>query len=116
MLDVIKRQAGSLLKAVLEGVMNAIDAGATKCEIPTSSTKVIIRDNGCGFQTAEQVKEWFGKWGAVHVATEAKQFGQFRMGRGQMFAYGRNVWHSNQFVSHLRQLLCIVYRLPLVSL
>ena len=31
MLDVIKRQAGSLLKAVLEGVMNAIDAGATTC-------------------------------------------------------------------------------------
>jgi Histidine kinase-, DNA gyrase B-, and HSP90-like ATPase len=98
MLDVIKRQAGSLLKAVLEGVMNAIDAGATKCDILTSAGKIIIRDNGSGFKNFRQIKEWFGKWGAVHAASEKKDFGQFRMGRGQLFAYGRNVWRSNQFV------------------
>ncbi len=98
MLDVIKRQAGSLLKAGLEGVMNAIDAGADKCDILTSTGTVVIRDNGRGFQNHKQIKDWFGKWGAVHAASEQKDFGQFRMGRGQMFAYGRNVWRSNQFV------------------
>jgi hypothetical protein len=31
--DVITRQSGTIGKAILEGVMNSIDAGATKCEI-----------------------------------------------------------------------------------
>jgi hypothetical protein len=39
LLDVIRRQAGTLSKAILEGVMNAVDAGATRCDISIDETE-----------------------------------------------------------------------------
>lgn len=44
LLDVIKRQAGTPAKAVLELVMNAVDAGATRCEV-TLTTAVLEKSS-----------------------------------------------------------------------
>lgn len=95
--DVIKRQAGSLQKAVLEGVMNSIDAKATSCSVTVEKTKVTISDNGQGFRTKEEVDNWFASFGFAHNADEQKQYGAFRMGRGQLFAFGKNSWSTNNF-------------------
>lgn len=95
--DVIKRQAGSLQKAVLEGVMNSIDAKATKCSVTVEKTKVTVADNGQGFRTEEEINNWFASFGFAHSAEEGKQYGAFRMGRGQLFAFGKNTWLTNQF-------------------
>ena len=40
LLDVIRKQAGSIQKAVLEGVMNSIEAGATRVEVSVEPAQI----------------------------------------------------------------------------
>ncbi len=93
LLDVIKRQAGTLHKAVLEGVMNAIEAGATRVDINFTATptpKLVISDNGKGIQTVGDIERFFetfgtphrkvrfgrnSAWGAVSCSRSARTFG-----------------------------------------
>lgn len=101
-LQVIKRQAGTLAKAVLEGVMNSIDAGAQNISVLVSHNTVTVTDDGKGFESAESIQNVFEVFGMPHeldeegISTDAK-FGTFRIGRGQLFAFGRNVWTTNTF-------------------
>lgn len=97
LLDVIKRQAGTIQKAVLEGVMNSIEAGASRVEVGVDVRRVTIRDDGRGFRSAREVGDWFETFGQPHDESEGKKWAQFRMGRGQMFAFGRNVWRTGEF-------------------
>lgn len=101
-LQVIKRQAGTLSKAVLEGVMNAIDAGAQNISVTVGTSTVTISDDGRGFESEESIKQVFEVFGQPHdldeggISKDAK-FGTFRIGRGQLFAFGVNTWRSNGF-------------------
>lgn len=95
--DVIERQAGSLWKAVLEGVMNSIEAGAHGVDVTVDPLRLRIHDDGQGFTNREQLRTCFETFGQPHEASEKKVWAQFRMGRGQMFAHGRNVWRSGVF-------------------
>jgi Histidine kinase-, DNA gyrase B-, and HSP90-like ATPase len=95
--DVIRRQAGSLGKAVLEAVMNAADARATQVEITIEPDRVLIIDDGQGFRSREEIERFFEVFGQPHDASEQKTYGTFRMGRGQLFAHGRNRWRTGTF-------------------
>ena len=94
--NVIMRQAGTLQKAVLEGVMNAIDAGATACEIELTTHSFSIIDDGHGFQSRQEIKDFFETFGTPHLEGDAT-YGHYRMGRGQIMAFGRNTWRSRSF-------------------
>ena len=94
--DVIKRQAGTLSKAITEGVMNSVDAGATHCDVTLDRRSFAIRDDGRGITGRQEVMDFFKTFGRRH-ATEAT-YGRYRMGRGQMFAFGRNVWRTGTFM------------------
>jgi len=83
LIDTIKRQAGTLAKAILEGVMNAVDAKATECRIALSETDLEVVDNGKGM-SADEVRRLFEVFGAPHTPEEGKVYGTFRMGRGQL--------------------------------
>jgi len=105
-LDVIKRQAGTLEKAILEGVMNAIEAGSDAVDIELhtneadtyqSGARLFITDQGKGFQSEKEIVDFFETFGTPHDASENKIWAQFRMGRGQLFAFGRNVWRTGVF-------------------
>ena len=54
-----QRQAGTRDKALLEGGMNCIDAGATAISISTSLLKAVINDNGRGMETLEHIERYF---------------------------------------------------------
>jgi hypothetical protein len=95
--DVITRQAGSLEKAVLEGVMNSIEAGAKKIDVQLCGNYLGISDDGKGFQSREEIEKWFETFGTPHEVSEGKRWAQFRMGRGQLFAFGRNEWQTNRW-------------------
>lgn len=106
LLDVIKRQAGTLEKAILEATMNAIEAGSDVVRISLEAdgiehdkpgAKLIIEDEGKGFRSAEEVETWFETFGTPHEESENKKWAQFRMGRGQLFSYGRNLWRTGEF-------------------
>lgn len=94
--SIINSQAGTLSKAMLEAVMNAIDAGATKCDITLSETDFVCKDNGKGFASREEILKWFERFGTPHEEGDAV-YGKYRMGRGQMMAFGATVWRTGAF-------------------
>jgi hypothetical protein len=94
--DVILRQAGTLQKAILEGVMNAIDAGATRCDVAIDGYHFSVCDDGHGFQSRREIEDFFETFGSPHEEGDAT-YGRFRMGRGQMMAFGKNTWRSRTF-------------------
>lgn len=102
----IESQAGTIAKAIMEGVMNSVDAKASRIDIVTGPTEVSVEDNGVGFTTAEEITENFGVMGRPHamdddgMSTDAR-YGRFRIGRGQMFNFGVNDWYTNQFHLHV---------------
>lgn len=102
LLSVMREQAGTLAKAVQEGVMNSIDAGASRIDIIATPTGIEIRDNGAGFASTDEILRCFKIFGLPQDVQErmSKKYGHFRMGRGQMFHYGRNTWRTNTFSMH----------------
>lgn len=102
--DTIKHQAGTLEKANVEGVMNSIEAGASDVYITlihnvdgSGNATIQIKDNGKGFKDEQEVQDFFETFGKPHGDNEKVIWKQFRMGRGQMFAYGKNVWRTGTF-------------------
>lgn len=94
--DVITKQAGTLQKAILEGVMNGVDAGATRIEITLTPETLTISDDGRGFRDRDEIEQFFETFGTPHQDGDAR-YGRFRMGRGQLMAFGKNVWRTNTF-------------------
>ena len=99
LVDIIKRQAGTPQKALLEGVMNCVDAGATEITLTIDFRRAVIQDNGQGFENEQVIAESFGQFGTPYTAAESRQhtYGRYRMGRGQMFALGKNVWTTGPY-------------------
>lgn len=103
--ETIKRQAGTLQKAYLEGCMNAVEAGASQVitgliKNPENIDQMVlfINDNGRGIQNLKEVEEYFETFGQPHDSSiENVIWKQFRMGRGQLFAFGRNVWRTSTY-------------------
>jgi len=91
--DDILRQAGRIEKAWLEALMNSVDAGASHFTISISEGQTLIEDDGRGMDETE-VDKYYRQFGYKDDDTEQKTFGEFRRGRGQLFAYGVNVWHT----------------------
>ena len=96
----IKSQAGSLGKAVVECVMNSIDAGASEIEITATHTKITISDNGRGFISKEEILRCFEVFGFDH-ANEERKFGTFGIGRGQLWNFAATLWRTNQHAMHV---------------
>lgn len=94
--SVIEAQAGSLSKALLEGVMNSIDAGATRVRVTLDCEQFQIRDDGKGIQTLEHIQQWFATFGTPHEAGDARH-GRFRAGRGQLFSFAKTSWRTGTF-------------------
>lgn len=96
LVSVMKAQAGTLSKALLEGIMNSMDAGASSVHIEITETGFSLQDDGKGFTSRSDIDTWFGRFGTPHIEGDAK-WGTFRMGRGQIFSYASTIWHSNTF-------------------
>lgn len=63
--SLITAQAGTLGKAVLECIMNSVDAGATKVDITVNANTIKIVDDGQGFRTKAEISEWFEVFNAL---------------------------------------------------
>lgn len=98
--SVIKSQAGTREKAILEAVMNAVDAGATRCDIKIDENGYHISDDGKGFNSRKEVDEFFETFGTPHKEGDAT-YGRFRMGRGQLFAFSSTIWKTTTFEMHV---------------
>ena len=94
--SVMERQAGTIAKAMLEAVMNSVDAGAQRAVVKLDANTLSVRDDGKGFQSREEIIKWFGCFGTPHEEGDAV-YGQFRMGRGQLMSFGVNQWRTGPF-------------------
>ncbi|KDE34197.1 DNA mismatch repair protein MutL [Kosakonia radicincitans UMEnt01/12] len=93
---IIYSQAGSIGKAIIELVMNSIDAGATSVTLNISSAGFSCHDDGAGFASREDVLRYFGRFGTPHQEGDAT-YGRFRLGRGQIMAHARTSWRSRRW-------------------
>lgn len=94
--SIIQSQAGTLGKAILELVMNSIDAGASKVDIQITDSMIVVSDDGKGFTSRAEIESFFETFGTPHTEGDAT-YGRFRMGRGQIMAFSRNIWQSGEF-------------------
>lgn len=94
--SLIREQAGSPEKAIAELVMNSIDAGGKNIYLELSAEKFSIKDDGLGFKDENEVEKFFGTFGTPHQKGDAV-YGQFRLGRGQIFAIAVTDWRSGDF-------------------
>jgi len=94
--SIIQAQAGTLPKALLEGVMNSIDAGATSLSVKLTTDSFTVSDDGRGFQSRDEIEKWFRRFGTPHTEGDAI-YGKFRMGRGQLMAFAKNTWRTGTF-------------------
>lgn len=96
----IYSQAGSLTKALLELLMNAVDAAADYVDVTLSTTTFKVNDNGRGFVSREEIEQFFEVLGCEHNDDEHAQnrtYGRFGVGRAQCFAHGRINYRSATF-------------------
>ena len=70
--DVILRQAGTLSKAGLEGVMNSVDAGGSFCKLTCDGKTLIVEDDGRGFRNKQEIYDWFEVFGQPHEESEGQ--------------------------------------------
>jgi len=99
-ISLIKSQAGTPEKAMMENIMNAIDAGATRVEVTTGREGYTVDDNGRGFESRDQVEAYFETFGFDHAddALQASRtYGQFGIGRGQQWNWARTSYRSRTF-------------------
>ena len=97
LIHTVNSQSSTLGKAVLEGVMNSIDATATKIEIELNNKSMVITDDGHGFRTREEVLACFKVFGFDH-SNHAREFGRFGLGRAQLWAFASTRWVTNDFI------------------
>lgn len=99
--NLVLAQAGTLGKALLETIMNSVDAEASKVDIELTQTRVRISDDGRGLTTADELELYFAQFGFDH-ATDALQskrvYGQFGIGRAQLWAFTPNTWRTGEFL------------------
>lgn len=93
---IIYSQAGTLSKALIELVMNSIDAGCSRIDMIVACNGFRVSDDGRGFRSKEEVLNWFGRFGTPHDEGDAT-FGRFRLGRGQIMAFASTIWASNRW-------------------
>lgn len=95
-MSLIKGQAGSLKKAMLEATTNSLDAGASQITITVNEKKVTIADDGLGIKTIQEIESYFERFGFNHEGLE-RTVGFFGVGRGQLFCFGINQWRTSEF-------------------
>ncbi len=95
--DLVFKQSHSIYGALKELVQNSFDAGATSLDIVIDEHGFTAEDNGKGFQTREEITQFFEIFGLPHEHQSESRFGRFRMGRGQIMGYASTVWRSGKF-------------------
>lgn len=97
---IIHSQAGSIGKAIIELIMNSMDAGAKTVHLEMTAQGFSCIDDGAGFASREDVIRYFGRFGTPHQEGDAK-YGRFRLGRGQIMAHASVLWASNRWSMHV---------------
>lgn len=89
-------QGSDVRKAIMELVMNCIDAEAKSITIEITRKGFRCLDDGRGFRSREDIEKCFETFGTPHEDGDAK-YGRFRLGRGQIMSFASTKWQTNQW-------------------
>jgi len=92
----VKSQAGTLGKGILEAVANSLDSGSLRVDIEITPTTLVIADDGCGIANRMDIIRVFGQFGFVHD-DKSRAHGQFGMGRSQLWNFAQTRWRTRTF-------------------
>lgn len=92
--QLIKRQAGTLPKALLELYQNSVDAGATSTVLELTQDGFVFQDNGKGFLSEQEIHDLFGCVGWPHEEG-SRVYGEFGLGRLQILNFASTDWMTN---------------------
>lgn len=98
--SIIKAQSGTVEKALVELLTNAVDAGATKLDITLTQQGFTVADDGSGFASIAVFDEFFGRFGFDHSMLD-RTYGRFGIGRGQVMALAKTQWRTADFSAHV---------------
>lgn len=93
----IEGQAGSFGKALLEFVMNSIDAGASSIKITLTPQGFIVEDDGKGVNRIDEVEECLATLGFDHGENTERTYGKFGIGRSQAWAFAPTTMRTGSF-------------------
>lgn len=93
---IIYNQAGSIGKAIIELIMNSVDAHGSVVRLTMTKEGFTCADDGRGFASRNDVIRYFGRFGTPHQEGDAT-YGRFRLGRGQIMAHAKTNWFSNHW-------------------
>lgn len=93
----IRDQSSTVERALLELVMNSIDAGASTVTLDINDKGFVLIDNGTGFVSREYIKAFFARFGTQHQAGDAV-YGRYRIGRAQIMGHASTEWRSRSFL------------------
>ena len=85
--NIIRSQSGTPQKALLELVMNSVDAGATRISVTVDEKGFVVDDDGRGLDRKDLEAYW-DTFGTPHEPGDVP-FGVFRIGRGQIMSLAR---------------------------
>lgn len=111
---IIYSQAGSIGKAVIELLMNAVDAQASAVLLRLTRERFECKENGNGFASREDVLCYFGHFGRPHERGDAP-YGHLRLGRGQIMAHACTVWRSKAWTMTVNTRFIEVQNMRLVQ-
>lgn len=97
-MHLIERQAGTLGKAILELIMNSVDAGAEKVSIKMDAAGYEVYDDGSGFKRIEEIEQLFEVLGFPHEENDHRTYGAFGIGRAQQWAFASTVWRTGDMM------------------
>lgn len=98
--SLISAQAGTLAKALLECIMNSVDAGATEVSVTFDQKALRVVDNGRGFTQVADIEKYFEVFGFSHdddALQSERVYGQFGIGRAQLWTFASTVWRTGTF-------------------
>jgi len=93
----IEGQAGTFGKALLEFVMNSIDAGAGSVNITLTPKSFSVADDGKGVNRIEEVEECLATLGFDHGDNNERTYGKFGIGRSQAWAFAPTRMRTGSF-------------------
>jgi hypothetical protein len=93
---IIRKQSGSAHKALLELLMNSVDAGAKSINLTLTNEGFALVDDGSGMTSKDDIVKYWETFATPHNPDDAV-FGTHRIGRGQIMALAKTSWLTDEF-------------------
>lgn len=94
----IDSQSGTLSKALLENIMNSVDALSDEVSLTIDRYGFVVSDKGKGIKVIDEIIEFFEDFGFEHHENDHRTYGAYGIGRAQIFSWASTKWRTGEFI------------------